>query len=585
MINVSILLILIAQPWAKAYDRFFADSSFNDTAYSIACDTIDDAYVVVGHTDIGPLGGIDVLVTKVNAADGSVIWARAYGSSDRFNDYGRSVIVDYDDDGTTYYAVTGYTEPGFYGDLADVLVFKIRASDGTLVWGNLYNGTMDLLKFLDDYGYSIVKDGKDYLVAGNVMGTMCPTPCGGLSDALVLSVRADSGFWNWAWAYGKIAWDNPDFPTDDYLYSIIEDSSQIPCSLWVVAGKSYNEYEMPMSDILVFKVEKSNGTIDTATWWLYDYYLGFPWRFGCAYSIKNDPFVPGYILTGDIDSSIITMRLNPNLSVGWNGNCRIYTIQNLAGSRCIEPTSDKNYVFTGFTNPGIPGPFDLLMTKIDILGMIVWSKVLTGCPTTWMNLDDYGQCIIEYQDSFYVAAGYTDWPPSWASTNLLVAKVDANGDIPCSPQSDTCLQDIDTPVDSPEVYVNTSVCESKLMMEIFPIADVSVDVRDSLICGLSIGIKEIQNSQILLPAIMVYPNPLIRFTTIKYQIPVKCKVSLRIYDVSGRIVKTLVNEKENAGYHSVSFDTKGLKAGIYFAKLVAGDYKDTKKLTILTTLK
>ena len=82
--------------------------------------------------------------------------------------------------------------------------------------------------------------------------------------------------------------------------------------------------------------------------------------------------------------------------------------------------------------------------------------------------------------------------------------------------------------------------------------------------------------------ISVEPNPFIRFAIIKYQLPAKTEVSLKIYDMTGRIVKTLVNEEKNAGSYNVSFDAKELSTGIYFVKLVVvGDYNETKKLTLV----
>ncbi|MBI4721906.1 MAG: T9SS type A sorting domain-containing protein, partial [Candidatus Stahlbacteria bacterium] len=66
-----------------------------------------------------------------------------------------------------------------------------------------------------------------------------------------------------------------------------------------------------------------------------------------------------------------------------------------------------------------------------------------------------------------------------------------------------------------------------------------------------------------------YPNPFVHATTIRYQLPVKAKVSLRIYDISGRMVKELVNAEQPAGEYKVAWETKNLTSGIYFAKLEA----------------
>jgi hypothetical protein len=78
-----------------------------------------------------------------------------------------------------------------------------------------------------------------------------------------------------------------------------------------------------------------------------------------------------------------------------------------------------------------------------------------------------------------------------------------------------------------------------------------------------------------------YPNPFNPSTVICYQLPASILVTLKVYDVLGREVKTLVNERQNAGKHSVQFNAFGLSSGMYFYKIEAGTYRDTKKLLLL----
>ncbi len=77
------------------------------------------------------------------------------------------------------------------------------------------------------------------------------------------------------------------------------------------------------------------------------------------------------------------------------------------------------------------------------------------------------------------------------------------------------------------------------------------------------------------------PNPFLKSTSIKYQLPTKSKVSLKIYDVTGRCVKILIDDEKNIGYYKVKWDGEEFSTGIYFAKFVAGDYKSTKKLILM----
>jgi len=78
-----------------------------------------------------------------------------------------------------------------------------------------------------------------------------------------------------------------------------------------------------------------------------------------------------------------------------------------------------------------------------------------------------------------------------------------------------------------------------------------------------------------------YPNPFNPTTTIRYGLPGKAHVILCIHNTLGQKMATLVNETQEAGYHDVRFDGRGLASGVYFYRLSAGNYQETKKLLIV----
>ncbi len=78
-----------------------------------------------------------------------------------------------------------------------------------------------------------------------------------------------------------------------------------------------------------------------------------------------------------------------------------------------------------------------------------------------------------------------------------------------------------------------------------------------------------------------YPNPFRHETTIRYQITENSKVSLKVYDFSGNEVATLVNEHQTSGNHAVSFNSSGLKSGIYLYRLIAGSFQASRNLIVL----
>ena len=82
-----------------------------------------------------------------------------------------------------------------------------------------------------------------------------------------------------------------------------------------------------------------------------------------------------------------------------------------------------------------------------------------------------------------------------------------------------------------------------------------------------------------------FPNPFNPNTTIRYQIPVRSIVTLKLYDILGREIITLVNEGEAAGNYNIDFNASsaagGLASGVYFYQLKAGDYTSVKKMILL----
>ena len=78
-----------------------------------------------------------------------------------------------------------------------------------------------------------------------------------------------------------------------------------------------------------------------------------------------------------------------------------------------------------------------------------------------------------------------------------------------------------------------------------------------------------------------YPNPFNPSTQIQYRVASVSNVSLKVYDVLGNEVATLVNEEKPAGTYEVKFDAAELSSGIYFYKLQAGSFSETKKMILM----
>ncbi len=78
-----------------------------------------------------------------------------------------------------------------------------------------------------------------------------------------------------------------------------------------------------------------------------------------------------------------------------------------------------------------------------------------------------------------------------------------------------------------------------------------------------------------------YPNPFNPATTINYSLPSSGFVSLRVFDMLGKEVRSLISERQNAGSYSVNFDGSNLSSGMYYYKIESGNFSDTKKMILI----
>ncbi len=78
-----------------------------------------------------------------------------------------------------------------------------------------------------------------------------------------------------------------------------------------------------------------------------------------------------------------------------------------------------------------------------------------------------------------------------------------------------------------------------------------------------------------------YPNPFNPSTAIRYQLAAVSHVTLKVYDLLGREVATLVNQRQNPGSHTVMFDAGKLPSGVYFYTINAGVFRETKRMMLM----
>jgi hypothetical protein len=95
------------------------------------------------------------------------------------------------------------------------------------------------------------------------------------------------------------------------------------------------------------------------------------------------------------------------------------------------------------------------------------------------------------------------------------------------------------------------------------------------------GVEENQKLHVSSCTLQGFPNPTKSLTTIRYSLPIESKVSLQLFDISGRLVKTLVNEQKKSGNYSINLNTCTLSAGIYFLSLATEEQRIIERLVVV----
>jgi hypothetical protein len=133
------------------------------------------------------------------------------------------------------------------------------------------------------------------------------------------------------------------------------------------------------------------------------------------------------------------------------------------------------------------------------------------------------------------------------------------------------------------VYVDAAITKGKVYY--YRVA--AIDIHGNIgapTAELSLNATDVRASEGLIPSVFAldqnYPNPFNPSTIIPFALPKSGMVSLRIYNSLGQVVATLVDGHKEAGFHQVQWHS-GVPSGIYFYRLQAGDYVETKKMVLL----
>jgi type IX secretion system substrate protein/putative pyrroloquinoline-quinone binding quinoprotein len=497
----------------------------NDNAYSIV-QTTEGGYILVGSTQSFGAGGGDMYIVKFSAS-GELLWSKTIGGGSV--EEAKSIAVT--DDGG--YVIAGNTT-SFGAGSYDMFVVKLDGA-GNLQWERTFGGSSE------DCAYSIIRtaDGS-FAVAGytNSFGA-------GNRDILMLKLNRK----------GNLIWSKTiGGASDDNAYCIIETSD----GGYALAGYTYsfgtnrNIYLVKLNSSGNLQWSKTIGgtSIEEA--------------FSIIQAADGGYTLAGYKNASPYDDDMYIVKLDNNGTIQWG---RIIGGTGYERAYSIVQTPDGGYTAAGFFNPQPGEEIDVMyIVKLNGSGTIQWNKTGVGPGTNHAN------SIIRTADGGYSAAGnkYT----LWGLLDMYIVKLDTNANS-CS----NFVSILSQSVTGGTTTSATSTVTSPTPTITSPVS--TINSGGTITYSCLVGNQPISNE---LPEEFKlynnYPNPFNPSTKIQYDVHKNSFVKLVIFDALGREVETLVNEEQSAGTYYIDFNGANLSSGIYFYKLDAGGFTDTKKMLL-----
>ena len=473
------------------------------------------------------VGDDDVFIAKLNN-NGELQWNTFIGSSDDDQGYGIAV----DGSGDVY--VVGRSESTWGSPVnahmgnEDVFAAKLNSS-GVLQW-NTFMGDSQR-----DYGEGIAVDGNGnvFVTGSSELTWGSPiNPHAGQFDLFIAKLNSDGGR-EWHTFMGGS-------DSDHGRGIAIDGSGNV-----YVAGYSYATWGSPINafagyfDGFASKLNSSG----VREW--HTFMGGSSWDYCMSIAVNGSSniYIAGYsnktwgspVNVHEGKEDVFTAKLNSSGMLQWNTFMGSSMKDN--GGRIVVDNSGDIFV-AGYSDTTWGAPVNPHAGYIDVFAAILNSSgvrlgnTFMGCSI----LDQGGSIAVDGSGNFYVT-GYSG--STWGSP------------------------------------VNAHAGLSDAFAIKFGYSNI-VEVEKDL--GIPQEFKISQN----------YPNPFNPSTTIKYEIPGQARndnvnVTLKVYDILGREIATLVNQQQKAGYYEVQFtaNNEQLTSGVYFYQLRAGSFTETKKMILL----
>ncbi|MBV6420612.1 MAG: hypothetical protein DAHOPDDO_01869 [Ignavibacteriaceae bacterium] len=575
---ISVIFFLSNQTFPQAPDtvwtKTFGGSNI-DIGHCVQ-QTADSGYIIAGYTrSYGTISGRNVWLVKTDK-NGNQQWNNTFGGN--ADDEGYSVQQTIDGG----YIISGYTK-SFGAGLMDVFLIKADPS-GNQVWSKTFGGVQD------DEGYSVLEtnDG-DYVVSG-------VTSSSGAGSRDMWMIKTDpSGNLIWQKTHGGMS-------SDGAWYV-----AQTTDGGFILTGWTLSYGPGALGNAWLVKTD----SLGNQQW--NKFFGGDDVDRGYAVQQTTDG---GYILTGYTDSfgaGLYDMLLIKTDSLGnavwtktFGGTGRDY-------GNSVQQTSDGGFIVLGYTLSFGAGGDDFYLVKTDANGNEEWFKTYGG------SASDVGFFVRQTNDGGLIMTGHTlsfgsgihdVWlikteniiPVEMLSFTSEVTGNDVKLFWSTATETNNSGFEIQKQVANRQSAVSkwesigfvpgfgttTEVQHYSFVDEKLQSGNYQYRLKQVDFDG-SFTYSDIIEVEVLSPNVFSleqnYPNPYNPSTTIRYEIPEQSFVTIKVYDVLGNEIATLVNEEKPAGSYEVEFNIysdegQNLVSGVYFYKLQVGNFIQTKKMVL-----
>ncbi|MFZ5515260.1 MAG: FlgD immunoglobulin-like domain containing protein [Candidatus Zhuqueibacterota bacterium] len=541
-----------------------------ETGFASYLDNNDSTLTVIGSTDSEGLGGTDAFIAHyiVDCVYPYLYfrWAQVIGSTKDDHAY------DIKQDSHKNYIVCGSTVNPDPNALDTDALFARIDKKGQLKFARRFD--IDGAHKNDHVMRVIEGHFHDYILVGTTKAQ--DEAC----DLLVAAIDT-VGSVKWGYIIGK-----PD--TMDVGYSIVKDSERN----YVVLGTTGN---LKSRNILLIKINGNGiiqatreiGAVDAS---------GAPLQADIGYDIVDAPNQDSYVITGGtrslslsskIDLLVLSVRRSL-MSFNWNTILTspvVFDSTEIDEGHSIIRNENDELIVAGLTETMSVNPpkQDMLLVKFDSTGNYISARrlhpILDMVETDMAN-DVVRSQIPGYPDG-YIAIGTTE-SAGFGGKDILLASFNeldycCYENIPFNAASLLFSLKAFGPYRTPKF-----VSDSVFVKTIKP--DTTVVCYSGLFSAVPLERKAIQPKDFVVH--QNYPNPFNPSTEIRYSIPGDGKVEVAVFDLLGKKVATLVSERQQQGFHSVTWDGKDesgqrVSSGVYLFTIKAGDHFEMKKMIMV----